>query len=167
MLTLKLNADYTPISVVSWQEAVGLWYIGKAEMVEEYPDVKLRSPSIVVPCPSVIRLKDYVKRRSNSPVYSRANLFTRDNYTCQYCGQGFTDEDLTVDHISPKSRGGKRTWDNTTTSCFPCNSKKGDRTPEEAGMKLLSHPYKPKYSTNFRVRRTLKNKPAIWDNYIS
>ncbi len=164
MQCLKINSDYTPIGVISWQDAICLWYIGKVEVLEEH-DEKISSPSITVPCPSVIRLKKYSKRNKESIVWSSNNVFARDNYQCSYCGTAHAPRSLTIDHIIPKSRGGKKTWENTATACRSCNQAKADKTPQEAGMKLLITPTKPRY-TGANVKRNIKNAPEVWYNYL-
>lgn len=165
MLTLKLNADYTPMDIIPWQDAVSLWYLNKVEMVESYAGVTLKSPSISVPCPAVVRLKTYTKEKSRVP-YSRMNVLIRDQFQCQYCARALTLGQLTIDHVIPKSKGGQKTWQNSVSSCYPCNSKKADRTPEEAGMTLRSKPYMPKFSVSTKIKKVVRNRPDVWENYL-
>lgn len=137
-----LNQDYSPLTVCSAERAFLLIYAEKAERVHDDPKMKLRTVTTDYPMPSVIRLQDYIYVPYKSVLLSRQNIFKRDMQECQYCGNG---RDLTLDHVLPSSRGGKSSWVNLTTACKKCNSVKGDRTPEEAGMPLTSQPFKPSY----------------------
>ncbi|HWG85509.1 MAG TPA: HNH endonuclease, partial [Deinococcales bacterium] len=131
---LVLNASYEPLHVCSIKRAVTLLMDEAAERVEDAPAF-LRSPSTNFPVPSVIRLRRYVRRPPRYHVaFNRRNVFRRDGHTCQYCGR--SGGDLTLDHVLPRSRGGRNTWENIVTACRECNSRKRDRTPEEARMHL-------------------------------
>lgn len=142
---LVLNASFEPLSVVSTQRAIVLLLKEKAEVIEAAEAV-LRSENLSLPVPLVIRLVYYVRipYGISLPVSRRA-LLVRDRYTCQYCGAQPGRSDLTIDHVYPKSRGGATTWENVVAACKRCNGKKGNRTPSEAGMSLLSEPMRPKY----------------------
>ncbi len=142
---LVLNATYEPISVVSVKRAVILLLKEKAELIEA-TKAMLRAENFSIPKPLVIRLVYYVKipRRVSLPV-SRRGILSRDHYTCQYCGATPPRQVLTLDHVLPRSRGGKTTWENVTTACQRCNGRKGNRTPAEANMKPLSEPKRPRY----------------------
>lgn len=142
---LVLNATYEPISVVSVKRAVILLLKEKAELIET-AKAMLRAERLSIPKPLVIRLVYYVKipRRVTLPV-SRRGVLSRDQYTCQYCGTTPHRSDLTIDHVMPRSRGGKTTWENVITACQKCNGRKGNRTPAEANMKLRSEPKRPRY----------------------
>lgn len=148
MKTLVLNASYEPIRVVELERAMYYLMIGKAEVVETYDKV-IRSVSLVMQHPKVIKLKKYVKLKAHlrGIKYSRKNILARDKMICQYCGIKCTSKTATLDHVLPKSRGGKNSWENIVTSCGDCNNKKDDRTPREAGMRLLQIPRKPKTET--------------------
>jgi 5-methylcytosine-specific restriction endonuclease McrA len=139
---LVLNADYTALSLVNVPKAFLLVYLEKADLVAESDEIKLRTVSRAFPFPSVIRLHNYVKMPFKGVLLSRQNVFKRDAHQCQYCGN---EHDLTLDHVYPRSRGGKTTWDNLTTACKRCNAAKGHRTPEEAKMPLCIKPYKPSF----------------------
>jgi 5-methylcytosine-specific restriction endonuclease McrA len=140
---LVLNQDYSAISVCSVQKAFLLVYLSKAEMVAETPNECLRSVSRIFPKPSIIRLHHYVHMPyRNGVVLTRQNLFKRDSNCCQYCG---ATRELTLDHVMPRSRGGKTSWENLITACKSCNSRKGDLTPEEARMPMRSRPFKPNF----------------------
>ena len=142
---LVLNATYEPLSVVSVKRAVVLLLKEKAELIET-ANARLRAENFSLPKPLVIRLVYFVKipRRVSLPV-TRRGVLTRDQYTCQYCGVTPPRKLLTVDHILPRSRGGKTTWENVITACQKCNGRKSNRTPAEANMKLLSEPTRPRY----------------------
>lgn len=116
------------------------YFLEKAELLHDDPEKKLRTPSDQFDFPSVIRLRRYIRLPYKKVVLTRRNVMRRDSFRCQYCGQK---SKLTIDHIHPKSRGGKDTWENLTTACDKCNVKKGNRTPKEANMELLSKPYRP------------------------
>lgn len=142
---LVLNATYEPLSVVSVRRAVVLLLKEKAEIVEA-AEAELRSENLTIPRPLVIRLVYYVRipYRVSIPL-TRRTVLARDHYTCQYCGKQPPRKELTVDHILPRSRGGHTTWDNVVAACQRCNGCKGNRTPEEANMRLRSSPAQPRY----------------------
>jgi len=138
---LILNNGYEPLGTCDAKKAITLVYLTKAMIVEEDKDIELHSPNQTMHMPSVIRLSNYVHLPYKKLQPSKRNIFKRDKYVCQYCGEKC--QSPTVDHIIPKSRGGKNVWTNMTTSCFRCNNKKNNRTPEEANMKLRSRPFIP------------------------
>ena len=143
---LVLNADYRPLSYFplslwSWQNAVKAVFLERVNVVTEY-DQLVHSPSQAFHLPSVISLKDYVKT-SSRPAFTRFNVFLRDHFSCQYCGDGFPTEDLTFDHVTPRSRGGRTLWDNVVTACGPCNLAKGNCLPKDTGMFPLRPPQRP------------------------
>ena len=143
---LVLNADfrplsYFPLSLWSWQEAVKAVFLDRVNIVANYEHA-VRSPSFEMRLPSVISLKDYVAS-SRRPAFTRFNVFLRDRFTCQYCGDRFPTQDLTFDHVMPRSKGGKTTWDNVVAACARCNLVKGDRTPHAASMLPLVRPLQP------------------------
>jgi 5-methylcytosine-specific restriction endonuclease McrA len=140
---LVLNADYRPLSYFplslwSWQDAIKAVFLERVNILEEYERV-VRSPSFEMKIPSVVSLKTYIKPARN-PAFTRFNVFLRDHFECQYCGEG---EDLTFDHVIPRSRGGRTTWDNVVTACAPCNLLKGGRLPNQAGMHPKMRPHRP------------------------
>lgn len=161
MKTLKLDFTYRPVDIVDCLEALVLCIVGKAIAVEEY-DEEIASPSVTFKIPSVIVLKNIVKYVNHELRPTRNNIIWRDNNTCQYCGYVGCSSNLTLDHVMPKSRGGQNTWKNLVASCKKCNQKKRDRTPEEAGMKLLNKPKKPKNS----VLKSIKEIQPIWNIYL-
>ena len=144
--TLVLNADmqplsWAPLSVWSWQDAFVAVMQERVIQVKTYEDVRVYSATRSFEVPSVIALKRYRKRRAAA--FTRYHVFLRDEFTCQYCGQRFAARDLTFDHVLPRSRSGLSRWDNIVTACGPDNLRKGNKTPEEAGMTLLRRPFEP------------------------
>jgi len=161
---LVLNATYEPLNVVSVRRAIVLLLKEKAEIVEAAEAV-IRSEHLSLPVPLVIRLVTYIRvpRRFGLPV-SRRTVLARDRYTCQYCGSQPGKAQLTVDHVIPRSRGGKTVWENVVIACAACNRRKGDRTPEEAGMRLLSKPTRPRYVALVLLEGAAHN--AAWEKYL-
>jgi 5-methylcytosine-specific restriction endonuclease McrA len=150
MSCLALNASFEPLTIVPTRRAIRLVLDRKAEILEIDERRHFRSATERLPCPSVIRLVRYVQvpRRFRRQV-TNTFLFARDEYSCQYCGRHRHElkgrQFLTRDHILPLSRGGENAWANVVTSCSPCNNRKGNRLPEEAGMTLLNDPGEPNY----------------------
>ncbi|WP_282607469.1 HNH endonuclease [Pelagibius sp. Alg239-R121] len=137
---LVLNADfrplsYFPLSLWSWQDSVKAAFLGRVNIISEYEHT-VRSPSFEMKLPSVISLKEYV-HLDRRPAFTRFNVFLRDGFLCQYCGDHLPSEDLTFDHVIPRSRGGRTTWDNVVTACQDCNLAKGNQLLGNCGMKLL------------------------------
>jgi len=141
---LVLNKDYQPLSICSVHRSVKLLFLDKAEMVHDYPERTISTVTKDFSYPSVIRLRRYINIPYNQIVLSRHNIMKRDHKTCQYCGSS---KNLTIDHVLPKSRGGKDTWENLVTACNTCNVEKGNRTPEEAKMPLTQKPFRPIHIT--------------------
>lgn len=158
---LVLNQDYQPISVCSVQRSVKLVFLDKAELLHDDPDKIIRTVNEEYSYPSVIRLRRYIRLPYAKIVLSRRNIMKRDRSTCQYCG---TRSDLTLDHVLPKSRGGADSWENLVTACNNCNVKKGNRTPEEAGMPLNIKPYRPVHITFFQ--NLLNGVQEHWKPYL-
>lgn len=141
--TLFLDIEYRPLRVESWQRAMADLCLGKIEVVEHSRDRTIRGVSRDYPMPSVVRILRRFKRDRIRVKFSRLNIYIRDGFTCAYCRRRFMTEDLTFDHVLPRCKGGKTCWENIVSCCIPCNSSKGDRTPEQAGMKLARRPTKP------------------------
>lgn len=165
--TLVLNASYEPLKVVDWQRAITLWCRGKVEVVATY-DREVRSVSMSFRLPSVVRLLRFVRVRQTRDTvpFTRANIYARDGYGCQYCGETFRAQDLTFDHVVPASKGGTRGWENIATACVECNARKGPRTPEEAGMRLLRQPRKPTPTLMLRAVIGVRHAPESWRDYL-
>jgi 5-methylcytosine-specific restriction endonuclease McrA len=162
---LVLDAFYQPSRVVSWERAVCLLYDGKAETVESTAEM-LRSPSMQMPMPSIIRMVRKSRVRKVSIKFSRANVLLRDGHMCAYCGGEFEPNQLNYDHVIPRSRGGRTDWENIVAACYRCNSKKGDRTPEEARMPLRKQPKKPVWLPVVPKRFDLRSVPDSWRPYF-
>jgi len=147
---LVLNITYEPLKIVNWKKAITLLFLGKVEVLEEYGR-EIHSVSFTVKLPAVVRLLRMVKRPKTPVKFSRQNIYARDKYRCQYCGRKFAPEELTYDHVLPRSRGGKTEWRNIVTCCVECNRRKGGHTPAEAGMKLIRKPSRPKWVPALRL----------------
>ncbi len=143
---LVLNADfrplsYFPLSLWSWQDAVKAVFLDRVSVLNEY-ETEVRSPSMVMRLPSVIALKDYIPA-ARRPAFTRFNVFLRDGFTCQYCSERSAAQDLTFDHVIPRSRGGRTTWENVVAACGDCNLRKGSKLPRESAMYPRTHPRQP------------------------
>ena len=165
---LVLNADfrplsYYPLSVWPWQEVIKAVFLERVDVVSTYDQV-IRSPSSSMRLPSVVSLKSYVTQ-DRPPAFTRFNLFLRDGFACQYCGSA---EELTFDHVVPRSRGGRTSWENIVTACARCNLAKGGRTPQEAAMRPFSAPLRPQaYELQERGRRFPPNYlHESWLDYL-
>ena len=143
---LVLNADYRPLSYFplstwNWQETIKAIFLDRVDVVSHYDRV-VRSPSAEHRLPSVVALKQYVPQNRRPP-FTRFNVFLRDRFTCQYCAEPFVTQELTFDHLVPRSRGGRTSWCNVVTACTSCNLTKGNRMPKECGMRPLTDPEIP------------------------
>jgi 5-methylcytosine-specific restriction endonuclease McrA len=163
--TLVLSQSYEPVNIVSWKQAITLLFLGKAEVIEEY-DRNIKTTSIVVKIPAVVRLLSAFRRHKKPVKFSRINIYGRDKYTCQYCGMKRKISELTYDHVVPRAQGGKTTWTNITTSCADCNRHKANRTPSQAGMKLLKVPAQPTASPVLIVTVSRESVPDAWRDYL-
>lgn len=187
---LVLNRFYMAIRVVNVRRAMTLLYRGCAEVItiedssyynydfdswcevsqilalEKQPDEDyLQAVGFEIQVPRIVRLTRYDKLPRASVRFNRKNLFARDEHRCQYCGQGRPSSQLSLDHVVPRSHGGKTTWENIVCSCLPCNSRKGGRTPAQAGMKLLTNPSKPSGSPLLAV--TVDDpRYASWKTFV-
>lgn len=159
---LVLNQDYTPLTVCSVQRAFLLIFLDKAELLNNAKDRKLRSVSKSYPFPSVIKINRYINLPFKGVVLTRHNVFKRDGNKCQYCG---THKDLTLDHLIPRSKGGKSSWTNLVTACKKCNAKKGDFMIEKTGLTLKNFPIKPSYVAFLRSTNSTLNED--WKKYLN
>ena len=160
---LVLNQSYEPLAVCRARRAVVLIFQGKAEMLEDGLGY-MHSIANTVPIPSVIRLGQMVRRPRRERKMSRYEIFNRDKYTCQYCGE--QSRHLTLDHVIPRFRGGQHTWENVVSACVECNRRKAGRTPKEANMKLIRQPLPPNGSHLFVVPHQYMNKRDEWRKYF-
>ena len=161
-MVLVLNQDYSPLTVCTVQRGFLLIFLEKADLVEPNRQKRLRSISESYPYPSVVKIKEYVNIPYKGVVMSRQNIFKRDHGKCQYCG---TSKDLTLDHVVPRSKGGKSTWTNLVTACKKCNSIKGDDSLEKTGMQLLAKPSKPSYLSFLKMSHGAHMEE--WSNYLN
>lgn len=159
---LVLNQSYEPMSVCNAQRAVSLLLARKAELIEAASGLMIRAEKAHYPMPSVIRLWQYISMPYRNVELSRRNILRRDGHRCQYCGTN--KPPLTLDHVMPKSRGGAESWENLVTACVRCNNKKGNRTPEEAGMKLSRPLHKPSHV--FFIRDLDPSGTFAWNPYL-
>ena len=138
--TTILNSNYTHLDVVSWKKGLRLLMAEKVHPIDFYEDHEINTTGgSYYKIPKTVVLKRYIKLPDRMYRPNRRNIFLRDNYSCAYCKKQLEPHELSVDHILPKSRGGKETWENLVTACKSCNCLKGDRTPEEAGMVRGTH----------------------------
>ncbi|MEQ8195745.1 MAG: HNH endonuclease [Rhodospirillales bacterium] len=156
---LVLNADfrplsYFPLSLWCWQDTVKAVFLERVNVVSEYEKI-VCSPSWEMRLPSVISLKEYVPM-ARRPAFTRYNVFLRDRFTCQYCGEPSAAEDLTFDHVVPRSRGGRTTWANVVAACTSCNLHKGNRLLRESGLHLAHAPEEP---SNFELQENGRGFP--------
>jgi 5-methylcytosine-specific restriction endonuclease McrA len=166
VLILNANAqpvNYLPLSVINWKEAIRYMYHDKCDVLEWYDDWLVRSPSWETKVPAVIMMKQYIKSKSEVR-FSKSNLYLRDQYKCQYCGNDFSRSHLTMDHVVPTSRGGKTEWTNIVAACNPCNSTKGNRMDWKPKYK----PYRPGYWELVRKRKQMEFtiKHPSWELFI-
>ena len=159
-LTVEVyNADYRVLSQIPWQEAIRLILRGAVYVIDLHsPAVHIHSPSLVIELPLSVALREYVHipHKAVNRV-TRDGVLRRDRHSCTYCGERAD----TVDHVLPRCRGGGDTWVNLVAACQPCNGLKGDRTPQEAGMKMIREPFEPKQRDRFRCAPVSKLVPAL------
>jgi 5-methylcytosine-specific restriction endonuclease McrA len=166
MDTLVLSPGYQPMAQINWQRAISMWVTGRVEIVEEYDDRFIATVNKVFKMPAVIRFIGVVARRyhkKRSPKFTRSNVFLRDHGRCQYCSESLNKDTFTLDHVLPVSKGGTKSWDNIVSSCPQCNQRKRNRTPSEAGMKLLKQPFIPNVLPAFY---DVCRFPKKWKDYI-
>ena len=162
---LVLNASFEPINVCAARRALVLLLKGVAA-AEEHTREYLHSPSRAVPLPSVIRLLEYRRIPHQTRALSRKNILVRDRYTCQYCSRTLPSAELTLDHVTPRSRGGESNWENLVACCHRCNNRKGDRMPEEAGIRLIRHPRPFTLHTSRHIMRMMGRSDEKWRKYL-
>lgn len=163
--TLVLSQSFEPIKIVSWQRAITLLFLNKAEVIEEY-DRNIKTTSIVIKIPAVVRLLNAFRWHRKATKFSRINVYGRDAFACQYCGRRQPISDLTYDHVIPRSRGGRTAWTNIVTACMDCNRYKANRTPEQAGMKLIKQPVQPSAVPVLVVTVSRTSVPDAWRDYL-
>ena len=162
---LVLNATYEPINVTAARRAIVLVLKGVATTEEENGGF-LHSARLALRIPSVIRLTEFRRIPYQTRALSRKNILLRDRYTCQFCSRILPAQELTIDHVIPRSRGGHTDWDNVVASCQSCNTTKGDRLPEEAGLRLLRPPRPFTLHTSRQIMRMLGSSDERWRKYL-
>jgi 5-methylcytosine-specific restriction endonuclease McrA len=183
--TLVLNKRWVPITTTTVQEAIGLVSKGRAMILEpgtyaahdldswdmvskaknKFGEGMLRSQYLTILPPEVIVLNEYAELGQKSVVFSRKNLFKRDKYTCQYCGKQPGPDELTVDHVVPRSKGGISSWTNCVLACVPCNKKKADKSLEKSGLKIRRMPRKPSWKALAQI--SPHNRLQSWDDFLA
>lgn len=157
---LVLNASYEPLNITSWKRAVVLIIKDKAEQVEHNGKMIYDN----FPLPSVIRLRQYIRVPYTEIPLTRRHVLQRDGHTCQYCG--YQGDDLTLDHVVPRSKGGPDSWENIVTACVRCNVKKGNRTPKQAKLHLRTNPRRPYSSLYFELSKHVRSgNHQEWKKY--
>jgi len=162
---LVLNASYEPINICAARRALVLILKGVAS-AEEETGADVHSPRHRVRIPSVIRLLEYRRIPHQTRALSRKNILMRDRYTCQYCHRTMPSGELTLDHVIPRSRAGETTWENLVACCHPCNNRKGNRTPDEAGMRLARLPRPFSLHTSRHLMRLMGKADDQWRKYL-
>ena len=145
------------MSTWSWKDALKAVFLERVNVVSEYNQV-VRSPSIEMKLPSVVSLKDYIPLPEKA-AFTRFNVFLRDKFICQYCHNSFKVEELTFDHVTPKSKGGKTSWENVVTACRKCNTHKGNKSLKKIGLILKKKPHSP---NNFELKEIGRMFPLIF-----
>ena len=158
---LVLNSDYRALTVCSVPKAFLLVYMNKAEVINKAENEFLRSVSQILAMPSVIRLHTYVNMPYKGVMLSRQNIFRRDGHKCEYCG---SKHDLTLDHVLPRSKGGKTAWNNLVTACKSCNAKKSDFNLEDVGLRLPYKPFKPSFVVF--LREFIGSNDETWKPFL-
>lgn len=162
---LLLNKEDEPLNITSWKRAIVLLIKGKAEYVEKINKVEDYIKIGEYYIPKTIKLTYEMAIPELELPFSRENIYLRDDYTCQYCGEKFHPSELTLDHVYPKSRGGPTDWENIVACCKHCNQKKADKTPVEANMRLLNVPKKPDDYWIFEFSKRNENESKYWEDY--
>ncbi|MBM4434067.1 MAG: HNH endonuclease [Chloroflexi bacterium] len=160
---LVLNSDYRPLNVCNVRRAVVLLEKQKAQTVE-LDGIVIRSERRSLRAPSVIRLSYHVKRPRPVVKLTRREILARDDHQCQYCGKHGSD--LTIDHVTPRHRGGQHTWENVVTACKACNHRKGGRTVSEAHMQLLRQPFRPPATPSYLFSSYIRSGERTWLKFL-
>ncbi|MEM1034713.1 MAG: HNH endonuclease [Myxococcota bacterium] len=163
--TLLLTSWFFPHMTIRWEDAVTLVYLGKADTVVEYAE-EISSPSVTMRLPAVVRLRKRFVWRKRGVRFSRVNVFTRDGFRCQYCGERFAMSKLTFDHVVPRAAGGRTEWTNIVTACRPCNSIKGDKLPDRSGMFPRRAPVQPKMLPHTGPVVDVAQAPVEWRDFL-
>ena len=163
--TLLLSPWYIPIKVLRWQDAVKMRYEGTAEVIVEYED-EISSPSVTWKMPAVMRLRRMPKAQQRGIKFSRLNVYQRDGYRCQYCGNRYAVAMLSYDHVVPRAAGGRTDWLNIVTACKICNTRKADKSCDDAGMWPLTEPRRPRSLPLQSPLIDAANAPQEWLGFV-
>lgn len=163
---LLLNASYEPLRVINWKRALTLFFAGKVEVLEEY-NRDIRSVSLTIRLPAVVRLLNLIRVKTRGVKFSRQHIYARDKYECQYCSRRLPPGELTYDHVIPRSRGGQTDWTNIVTCCIPCNRRKGGKLLEQSGLRLRQPPQEPRWNPYVSLTLGLHNPPESWQTYLN
>ena len=162
---LLLDKAFRPLRAIGWRRAVCLDLGDRVEVLEYY-ERTIRTAHSEFPIPAVIRVPGWMHRLPQVVPPTRRNVLLRDGFECVYCGWSGTSAQLTIDHVQPRSRGGRTEWTNVVTACAPCNRRKGDRTPAEAGMPPREEPREPSALQLGRRGMVVGDAPAEWEPYL-
>ncbi len=179
--TLVLNRNWQPVNITPVHRALVMVWNNIAQVVDpesyqlyewgdwarmkpEDEELFVQAVSFRLRVPEVITLKRFDRVPTSSVTFSRRNIFKRDKYTCQYCGRQPKPDELTIDHVVPRSQGGQSTWNNCVLACMGCNHRKADRTPQQAGLRLRKEPTRPKWNPVYSVHRMRLDS---WQKFIS
>lgn len=169
MKVLALSHTYEPLGVIPWERAITLLCSGKVNILSEY-EREVRSPTCTMRVPSVVVFRHNRRAKTKTVRFSRNNIWIRDEGRCQYCGINVTSKEFTLDHVTPRTAGGTTIWTNVVACCYQCNQKKGDKSPAQAGMRLLRQPVKPAtlpYVYEVECYREYKNAmPESWKFWL-
>jgi hypothetical protein len=163
---LVLNRSYIPVETITWQEAFKKIFNGQAYAIEFYDNEIVRTPNDEFLKPAVIVCTEFNGMPSRVPVYSKRLICQRDEWTCMYCGTPVNQDTFSVDHIQPRARGGRSTFENTVCACKPCNSRKADKTLAEAGMRLRCTPRTPRINP-IKAKFERVRLEAEWEQYVN
>lgn len=182
---LVLNKNFTAIQITGWQRAISLLFLDHALVVDQefstydfqdwkklskamsaHPAGFVHTPTFKIAVPEVIALRLYDRLPETEVTFSRRNIYEHYGHKCCYCGRRFSTQELNLEHIVPRSRGGKTDWNNVVTSCIRCNLRKGGRLPTEAGMRLLIRPSRPRWRHRVFLMRSPVKVRASWQRFI-
>lgn len=161
---LVLDASYRPIKQISWKKAMIMYFQEKIEIIKEYEDKWISSPNKRFKIPAVVRLIDFIFKFPFGVKMTRINILIRDNSECQYCNKKLNRKRFTVDHVIPRSKGGKTSWENLVACCAKCNTLKGDKSPKEVALTLKKTPVQPKVNL---FRYIHGETPEAWLDFLS
>lgn len=163
--TLLLSASYEVVSFITERKAIKMLFNDKVEVVSSW-DNSCDWVNGSMKLPSILRLKNHIKRNYFNYGFTRQAMVKRDRSTCQFCGKKLVPSQITVDHVKPRAQGGCTSFSNCVVACYECNFKKANRTPEEAGMKLLKTPTHPSFAAQHFISNDKEFWNEEWDNFL-